>query len=100
MAGSSRVFRDATAGTGAPQDIKVPGFSPVKVVIRNRNGTRWEWTDSMPVGSAYKSVAAGDTTYVATNGITPLGQGFTIGSDGNATVHAACTILDYEAWET
>ena len=24
----------------------------------------------------------------------------TIGSDGNATVNAASTILDYEAWET
>lgn len=100
MAGSSRVFRDATIGTGAPQTIAVPGFAPVKIRVTNRNGHVWEWQDSMPAGSAYKQIVAGDRTYTATNGITATATGFTIGSDGNSTVNAASTILDYEVWET
>jgi len=82
-------------GTGAQKDVLGVGFRPRHVRLMNENGITLEWFDHMADASAFKSVAAGDKTFVTTNAITPLNDGFRIGTDSingaGEKIHYVCS---------
>ncbi len=54
-------------------DIQTVQFVPRKVVVTNLTTlVRLEWSESMADDSALQIVAAGDTTLITSDGITPL----------------------------
>lgn len=87
---SSGVMRKMTGsftGTGAAVEVKTIGFRPRHVRLMNRQGLcQAEWTDSMPDASAFKQITDGTTTFITSNGITPLSNGFSLGADADLNV--------------
>jgi hypothetical protein len=90
--GVRKSYRGSFVGTGALQSILVVGFRPKSVRLLNVTTlVKGEWSESMADGSMVKEVTAGDMTFIATQGITPLANGFSVGTDSvntaAATVH-------------
>ena len=84
-------------GTGSALNITTVGFRPRSVQLRNAS-TRLElyWQEGMADASAFKKVAAGTSTVITTAGITPLANGFTVGTDA---VNSTGELVHYEAQE-
>ena len=82
-------------GTGAAINV-VLGFTPSFVRVDNIDGDAiLVWNDAMPDASGMKTIAAGTTAHITSNGITPYpgveattGSGFTIGADSDVNVNA------------
>ncbi|MBX3498109.1 MAG: hypothetical protein KF889_01595 [Alphaproteobacteria bacterium] len=73
-------------GTVAAFDITC-GFRPRYVKVINEDGDcMMEWCTGMADGEGMKTATAGDIALVASNGITPLADGFTIGLDTDLVV--------------
>ena len=73
-------------GTVAAFDLTT-GFKPRYVrVINTTSRDMMEWFEGMADDSAIKTVAAGTRTIITSNGITPLGNGFTVGLDTDVVV--------------
>jgi hypothetical protein len=73
----------AITGTGANLDVRTVGFRPRRVELINLTGlVTAEWVDTMADGTGIKRVTAGDMTAM-TVGITPLSDGFRIGTDAD-----------------
>jgi hypothetical protein len=72
----------AIKSTGGAINIRVLGFRP-KAVIGHVGGVSFHWQKGMADASAYKRTAAGVGSLVVVNGITPLSDGFTIGTDAD-----------------
>jgi hypothetical protein len=96
MSGSNRYVSGVIRGTGASLDVKTVGFRPTKVNVYNL-GTNigLSWCRALPDASGLKAVAAGTRTFVTSAGITPLANGFNIGTDSTNT---AADLL-WECWE-
>ena len=87
----------AIAGTGSAIDVTVVGFRPRRVDLFNGDGTTVAfWTDTMADAAGVKIVTAG-TISVMTAGITPLCNGFTIGTD--ADLNASGEVINWVAYE-
>lgn len=85
--GGSRTVTGVFTGTGADMTIKTPGIRPRHVVCVNVTSLdREEWIDDMAADSAVKQVAAGTSTLIVTNGITPRADGFEFGADADMNV--------------
>ncbi len=87
----------AVTGTGANLDIRVVGFRPRRVELVNLTGlVTAYWADTMADGTGIKRVTAGDMTAMVA-GITPLSDGFRIGTD--ADLNVAGEIVHWTAHE-
>lgn len=71
MSGASRLVTGSAVATGSAMGIEV-GFKVRKVIVRNvTHPSTFEWTAGMPDDSAFKRAGNGDTSFVASAGITP-----------------------------
>jgi hypothetical protein len=100
--GAARVIRGSFVGTGSAKDIETIGFRPRSVRIYNVTGNcQATWLDSMADGACQKVVDSGsgtsDVSFITTNGITPLANGFRLGADSDLNV--ASEIVHFEAVE-
>jgi hypothetical protein len=89
MASSAHQSYGQFLGTGASINVTKVGFKPNTVKLSNANGIMLEWDPSLPDGYAYKTLANGTRSVISSNGITPISQGFTLGTDsinGNGEV--------------
>ena len=82
MAGNREV-RGAYTGTGSAISVRTVGFRPSKVVLKSAAGDEATWTDSMADAAMHKRVAAGTGSLATSGGITPLADGFSIGTDSD-----------------
>jgi hypothetical protein len=90
MSGTRKVT-GAYIGTGSAFNITTVGFRPRSVKLWNITGlTTAVWTEEMPDASAFKQINHADTqnVWVTANGITPLANGFTVGTDADINTDA------------
>jgi len=78
-------------GTGSALNVTTCGFRPRKVKLWNvASGglCTFEWNKEMPDASAFKEQnhASAQRSFITSNGITPLANGFTIGADTDMNV--------------
>ena len=96
--GTSRVVRGSFVGTGSALNVRTVGFRPRTVKIHNLDGlAKAHWQDTMPDAAGWKVVTAGTQSYVTSNGITPLSDGFQLGAD--ADLNVAGEVVHWEATE-
>ena len=96
--GGTRKVTGSVNGTGSAIDIRTVGFRPKKVELENVDGlASCVWTDTMADDSMVKRVTAGTMTFVTSNGIIPLSNGFTIGADSD--LNASDELIHYVAHE-
>jgi hypothetical protein len=91
MSGGTRIKTGAYIGTGTAFNIRSVGFRPKLVQLFNSSGlVVATWDDKMPDASAFKQINHADTqnVYVTSNGITPLSDGFTVGTDADLNTDA------------
>ena len=87
----------AVTGTGANLDVRTVGFRPRRVEIVNATGlVTAVWTDSMADATGIKRVTDG-TMSAMTAGITPLSDGFRVGTD--ADLNASGEVMHWVAHE-
>lgn len=88
MASGWKVMHGAFYGTtGVAVDVTKVGFRPSRVKLINvTSGDEMEWQEGMADGSGFKRVAAGTGALVASNAITPLANGFRLGTDADMNV--------------
>jgi hypothetical protein len=92
------VVRGAFDGTGAQLDVRTVGFRPRAVKLLNSEGLcTLNWHSPMPDASGYKTITAGTESFITSNGITPLSDGFRLGAD--ADLNVAGELVYYEATE-
>jgi hypothetical protein len=97
-----QIAHGTVEGTGSAINIEL-GFTPAIVRVFNIDGdVNLFWNASMPAASGMKTVAAGTTAHITTNGISTYagveattGLGFTIGAD--ADVNASAETICWEA---
>lgn len=86
-AGSNRKVRGSFVGTGAQLDVSARiHFRPRSVKLWNLTGlTTAVWLEGMPDASAFKQINhdTAQNVYVTANGITPLSNGFRVGTDAD-----------------
>jgi len=88
------------AGTGALLTFDL-GFVPKYVKVFNHVvPITLEWNDKMASGGGDKIIAAGTHTYVATNGITPLGgtSALTVSADNTNTDGNTITLTNVKGF--
>ncbi|MDX1390316.1 MAG: hypothetical protein R3344_14090, partial [Acidobacteriota bacterium] len=56
-----------------------------------------EWNNTMPDAAGLKQVTAGTLSYITSDGVTPLSNGFTIGADTDVNVSGE--VVHWEAEE-
>jgi hypothetical protein len=80
---------------GAARTIETPGFRPKMVrFINATNAAHGLWLDTMPDG--YVHTQEGGTAALATsNGVTPLAEGFTLGT--NAVLNTTAEVIHWVA---
>lgn len=93
--GAKKSFRGSFLGTGASLDIKIVGFRPSKVHIWGTTGVEAYWQDTMADAAAFKRLANGTGSSIASQGVTPLANGFNVGTD--AACNASGVVMHYEA---
>lgn len=85
----------------AQLDVRTVEFKPRKVVATNLTTfVRLEWNEMMDDDSALQTVAAGDTTLITSDGVTPLtdqNPGFRLEALANFNDDAGETLL-WECW--
>jgi len=85
--GRSRKYIGTFVGTGADLEIRKVGFRPVHVEVYNVSGLcKMVWSKTMADDTALKQITDGTLSLAATNGITPLSDGFALGADTDANV--------------
>lgn len=96
MSGTRKVV-GSYIGTGSAFNITTVGFRPRSVKLWNITGlTEAVWLQGMPDAAAKKLInhATVQNAYVTANGITPLVNGFTVGTD--ADINTAAETVYYE----
>ena len=74
-------------GTGALLPITTLGFRPRAVKLFNKDGLcTLYWNKDMPDASGYKTITAGTESFLTSNGIIPLANGFSLGADADLNV--------------
>lgn len=82
-------------GTGAVLNVTKLGFKPRVVKLKNVDGlVTAYWNQAMKDGEAVKEVTAGTKSLVTANGITPLANGFRIGTDGDINVDGESIVIE------
>lgn len=84
-------------GTAAELDIKTVGFRPKSVMFFTSAGLQAVWTESMADASAHKRIADGTGSFISSQGVTPLANGFRVGTD--AAVNGSGVTVHYIAEE-
>ena len=85
--GGNRVKTGSFVGTGADLNIDTLGFKPQRVKVINVDGDCFcEWNSEMDDDSAMKTIAAGTTAQITSDGITARTNGFTMGADTDINV--------------
>ena len=80
--------RGEVEGTGSAITVRL-GFRPTAVFVYNVDGdARLDWVDTMDADSGFKTVAAGTTAQITSDGITAGSHGFIIGADSDINVSA------------
>ena len=99
MGSGIKTFHGSFFGTtGVAVDVTKVGFRPVAVKLINvTSGDEMEWFEGMADGSGFKRVAAGAGALAATNAITPLANGFRLGTDGD--MNATGELVRFECFE-
>lgn len=96
--GVSRVMTGSVLGTGADLDVRTVGFRPSVVMLINQDSSdKLTWTEKMADAAGHKQVAAGTSTFITADGITPLSDGFRLGAD--ADLNAADELVHWIAFE-
>lgn len=96
--GVQRVLTGAVTGTGSAISVRTVGFRPRKVELLNTDGLATaQWTSSMADDSFVKRVTAGTMTAPTSGGVTPLSDGFTIGTDSD--INASAETIHWVAYE-
>ena len=96
--GVSRKITGAVTGTGSLINVKTVGFRPRMVELINTGGlVSGVWTDSMADASVAKRVTAGTLSFPTSGGVTPLADGFSLGTDSD--LNAAGELVHYIAYE-
>ena len=98
---SANVASGEVVGTGSAFNV-ICGFKPKHIRIMNRtDNSHSEWNDAMPDASAQLTIDSGagstDVSFITSNGITPLYNGFTIGT--NAALNTASDVVYWTAWK-
>jgi hypothetical protein len=92
--GNNRIQSGKVVGTGALLDVKGMGFKPRYVRLFNTNGLELTWAEGMADAAGQKRIANGTGSFISANGITPLADGFRIGTDAVNTaaiaIHWTC----------
>ena len=82
--GNSRVMTGSVIGTGAALDVRTVGYRPSVVQLINADSDdKLTWTDKMADASGHKQVKAGGSSFITSNGVTPLSDGFRLGADAD-----------------
>lgn len=103
MGSGVQTVRGSFVGTGSQLDIRTVGFRPRSVRLYNVTGNcQAVWLEGMADAAMQKTVDSGsgttDVAFVsATNGITPLSDGFRLGADTDLNV--AAETVHYECME-
>ncbi len=85
--GAAKVSYGASLGTGADLDVRSVCFRPRSVhMINMDSGDELFWTEGMVDGGGLKRLAAGASSVLATLGVTPLADGFRLGTDADMNV--------------
>jgi len=100
--GAAKIIRGSFVGTGSSKEIRTVGFRPRSVRVYNVTGNcQGVWLDTMADGACQKTVDSGagtsDVSFITSNGITPLSNGFTFGADSDLNV--AAEVVHFEASE-
>ena len=95
--GANRAFRGTYTGTGALVTVSTIGFRPRGVRLTSEAGDEATWNENMADDSMHKRTAAGTGSLVTSNAVTPLGNGFSIGTDGD--LNASGEVVHFEAWD-
>lgn len=96
--GVTRMMTGALIGTGANVDVRTVGFRPRKVQLVNIVAPdTLMWTDSMADAAGLKEVAAGTISMISSGGVTPLSDGFRLGTDSDMNVDTQK--VHWVAWE-
>ena len=91
MSGGTRIKTGAYTGTGSALNVTTVGFRPKKVELLNATGLVTAfWTDSMADASAHKIINhdTAQNVVITSAGITPLANGFTVGTDADLNTAA------------
>ena len=87
--GVSRVRTGSFNGTGSLLEVRTVGFRPQRVTLLNVDGTvTGEWQLGMPDDSVAKRITAGTLSVPSANGVIPLSDGFSLGTDTDLNVAA------------
>jgi hypothetical protein len=85
--GASKSRIGAFRGTGALLNQRKVGFRPNYVHLINVSSSdELTWIEGMADAAGYKRVAAGTGSVITTGGITPLADGFSLGTDADMNV--------------
>lgn len=96
--GRTRQMFGTVVGTGSAINIRTVGFRPQVVEVYNVTDLcHAKWTKTMADASAFKTITAGTITFITSDGITPLSNGFTLGAD--ADLNAAAEVVHWIAYE-
>ena len=92
--GTTRVCHGAYVVDATPALISILtiGFRPTRVKLTNQAGDEAWWQDGMADDSMHKRTAAGVGSFVTSAAITPLANGFSIGTDADLNGVAAETV--------
>ena len=96
--GVSRTMAGAVNGTGEALDVRTVGFRPKMVLLINEDSDdKLVWTESMADAAGHKQVKAGGSSFITSDGVTPLSDGFRVGAD--ADINADGEKLHWVAYE-
>lgn len=96
--GVNRVMTGAYTGTGSALSVRTVGFRPKKVELFNVTAPASAvWTKDMADAAMFKRVTAGTGSFVTTGGVTPLSDGFQVGTD--ADLNTAAELVYWVAHE-
>jgi hypothetical protein len=96
--GVARLQVGAITPAGTAYDVRTVGFRPKKVELINVDGLVYaQWNNTMPDDSAALRITDGTISYITSDGITPLSDGFTIGANANVNVDGE--EIHWTAWE-
>lgn len=85
--GVSRVKTGSVYGTGVALDVRTVGFRPSVVHLFNQDSSdKLIWSDTMADAAGHKQLAAGGSSFITSNGVTPLSDGFRLGADADMNV--------------
>ncbi len=95
--GAAKAIYGAVVGTGADLDVRSVGFRPRHVELVNMvSGDELKWSETMGDAAGLKRQAAGTAVVLSSLGVTPLSDGFRLGTDtdmnaAGETVHFVAT---------